>query len=83
MKNKDNLAEVVNRSISETFTRSIHTSITTLLTVVMLIILGVESVRIFAIPMAVGILCGGYSSVCIAGTLWYFIKTRKLKSERA
>ncbi len=83
MKNKDNLAEVVNRSVSETFTRSIHTSITTLLTVVMLIILGVESVRIFAIPMAVGILCGGYSSVCIAGTLWYFIKTRKLKSERA
>ena len=53
------------------------------LTVVMLIILGVESVRIFAIPMAVGILCGGYSSVCIAGSLWYFFKTRKMAKEHA
>ncbi len=84
MKSKDSLADVVNRSISETFTRSIHTSVTTLITVIMLIILGVESVRIFAIPMAVGILCGGYSSVCIAGTVWYFLKTRVLKkSEQA
>ena len=80
---KEELADVVNRSITETFTRSIHTSVTTLITVVMLIILGVESVRIFAIPMAVGILCGGYSSVCIAGTLWYFFKTRVSKKERA
>ena len=76
MRKKDDLADVVNRSISETFTRSIHTSVTTLITVVMLIILGVESVRIFAIPMAVGILCGGYSSVCIAGTLWYFFRKK-------
>ncbi len=84
MKSKDSLADVVNRSISETFTRSIHTSVTTLITVIMLIILGVESVRIFAIPMAVGILCGGYSSVCIAGTVWYFLKTRvSKKSEQA
>ena len=83
MKKKEDLADVVNRSITETFTRSIHTSVTTLLTVVMLIILGVESVRIFAIPMAVGILCGGYSSVCIAGSLWYFFKTRKNKKAHA
>ena len=83
MTKKENLADVVNRSITETFTRSIHTSVTTLITVVMLIILGVESVRIFAIPMAVGILCGGYSSVCIAGSLWYFFKSRKLKKEHA
>ena len=83
MTKKDTLADVVNRSITETFTRSIHTSVTTLITVVMLIILGVESVRIFAIPMAVGILCGGYSSVCIAGSLWYFFKTRSMKKEHA
>ncbi|MBQ2032437.1 MAG: protein translocase subunit SecD [Lachnospiraceae bacterium] len=82
MKGKDSLADVVNRSISETLTRSIHTSITTLITVVMLIILGVESIRIFAIPMAVGILCGGYSSVCLAGTMWYFIKTKLQKKEK-
>jgi len=83
MKKHENLADVVNRSITETFTRSIHTSVTTLITVVMLIILGVESVRIFAIPMAVGILCGGYSSVCIAGSLWYFFKARKKSAGKA
>ncbi len=77
----EKLADVVNRSISETFTRSINTSITTLFTVVMLIIFGVDSVRIFAIPMTVGIICGGYSSVCIAGTLWYFFKTRADKKK--
>ena len=76
---KDNLAEVVNRSVSETFTRSINTSLTTLLTVVVLIILGVESIRIFAIPLAVGLVCGTYSSICITGSLWYFFKTKFAK----
>ncbi len=80
-KKNEKLADVVNRSISETFTRSINTSLTTLFTVVMLIIFGVDSVRIFAIPMTVGIICGGYSSVCIAGTLWYFFKTRAEKKK--
>lgn len=76
MLHKDSLKDVVNRSISETFTRSINTSITTLLTVVVLIILGVESIRIFAVPLAVGLVCGTYSSICITGTLWYGFKTR-------
>lgn len=76
---KDDLADVVNKSISETFTRSINTTITTLLTVVVLIILGVDSIRIFAIPLAAGLLCGTYSSVCITGTLWYAFKKMALK----
>ena len=42
----------------------------------MLIILGVDSVRIFAIPLAVGLVCGAYSSICITGTLWYGMKTK-------
>ena len=75
-KTMDSLKGIVNRSVSETFTRSINTTITTLLTVVALIILGVDSVRIFAIPLAVGLVCGTYSSVCITGTLWYGFKTR-------
>lgn len=73
---KTQLIDVVNESISDTFTRSINTTITTLLTVVMLIILGVDSVRIFAIPLAVGLVCGAYSSICITGTLWYGMKTK-------
>lgn len=73
---KTQLIDVVNESISDTFTRSINTTITTLLTVVMLIILGVDSVRIFAIPLAVGLVCGAYSSICITGTLWYGMKSK-------
>lgn len=72
------LKEVVNSSITQTLTRSINTSLTTFFMVIMLAILGVESVRDFAIPLLGGIIIGAYSSVCITGTLWYTIK-RKLK----
>lgn len=78
-KNKDSLKDVVNASINQTFTRSINTSITTLIMVVMLAILGVESVRQFAIPLMAGVIAGGYSSVCIAGTLWYLLN-KKIKA---
>ncbi len=80
---KDSLADVVNDSISQTFTRSINTSFTTLLTVVILIILGVESIRVFAIPLTVGLICGTYSSVCIAGSLWHFFAVRAERKENA
>lgn len=79
MRNKEALAKVVNQSISQTFSRSINTSLTTLIMVIMLAILGVESVREFAIPLLAGIIAGGYSSVCIAGTLWYFLSTKLAK----
>ena len=79
MLKKDTLAEVVNNSISQTFSRSINTSITTLIMVVMLAVLGVESVREFAIPLIAGIVAGGYSSVFIAGTLWYFLNKKTAK----
>lgn len=81
MLKKDNLKDIVNDSISQTLTRSINTSLTTLLPVIILIILGVESIRAFAIPLAVGIVCGTYSSVCITGTLWYFLKKKTEKAD--
>ena len=68
------LTEVVNQSITQTLTRSINTSLTTFFMVIMLAILGVDSVKDFAIPLLVGIICGGYSSVCITGPLWLTIK---------
>ncbi len=70
------LTEVVNQSITQTLTRSINTSLTTFFMVIMLAILGVDSVKDFAIPLLVGIICGGYSSVCITGPLWLTIKKR-------
>ena len=70
------LTEVVNQSITQTLTRSINTSLTTFFMVIMLAILGVDSVKDFAIPLLVGIICGGYSSACITGPLWLTIKKR-------
>ena len=77
------LAEVVNESITQTLTRSINTSLTTIITVVVLAILGVDSVKDFAIPLLAGFICGGYSSVCITGALWYLMTTRIGKQQTA
>lgn len=82
MKRKDELEDLVNRSITQTLTRSVYTSFTTLITVVVLYILGVTAIREFALPLIVGIICGAYSSVCITGALWYVMKKRqKIKTE--
>nr|MBP3598039.1 protein translocase subunit SecD [Eubacterium sp.] len=77
------MAVVVNESITQTLSRSINTSITTLIMVVVLAIMGVDSVRQFAIPLIAGIVSGAYSSVCLAGTVWFFMnkKAKKAKSD--
>ena len=74
---KQSLEELVNFSITQTFTRSINTSLTTAVMVIVLFIMGVSSVREFALPLIVGIVCGTYSSVCITGALWYVMTTHK------
>lgn len=73
---KSDLSVVVNTSITQTLTRSIYTSFTTFVMVLVLYILGVSSVREFALPLMAGIVCGAYSSVCIAGNLWYVMRTK-------
>ena len=78
---KESVADVVNKSISQTFTRSIYTSLTTLIMVVLLAILGVSSVREFAIPLIAGIIAGGFSSVCISGGIWHLFRNKKKKAE--
>lgn len=75
------LAEIINKSITETLSRSINTSVTTFIMVFVLALLGVSSVRQFAIPLIVGIISGCYSSVCVASPLWYLL-TGKGKSEK-
>lgn len=75
-KSDEAVAEVVNLSITQTLTRSIYTSLTTFVTVAVLFILGVASIREFAAPLMVGIVVGGYSSVCVTGALWYVMRTK-------
>ncbi len=78
-KSPEDLQEVANRSITQTLTRSINTSLTTFIMVFVLFILGVSSIREFALPLMAGIICGGYSSVCITGALWYVFKVKFAK----
>ncbi len=76
MTKKDDLQDVINRSITQTLSRSLFTSLTTLVMVGALYIWGVTSIRDFALPLMVGIICGAYSSVCIAGALWYVLRKK-------
>ena len=71
------LDSIVNRSITQTLTRSIYTSLTTFITIAVLFVMGVSSIREFALPLMVGVVCGAYSSVCITGSLWYEDKDRR------
>lgn len=70
----ESLRALANDSITQTLSRSISTSLTTVVMVLMLLILGVTSIREFALPLLVGIVCGTYSSICIATELWYVMK---------
>ena len=81
MGKKESIYDVVNNSITQTLTRSIYTSFTTFIMVAILFILGVPSIREFALPLMVGVVCGAYSSVCITGALWYTMKERLMKKE--
>ena len=76
MSHKDDLKDVVNRSITQTMSRSIFTSLTTFVMVAVLYVLGVTSIRDFALPLMVGIICGAYSSICLAGSLWYLFRIK-------
>ena len=67
--------EVANVSITETLTRSINTSLSTLVTIIAITIL-VPSVREFTIPLIVGVVCGAYSSIFIASPIWVFLKEK-------
>ncbi len=71
---REDLMEVANRSLTQTLSRSINTSITTFIMVFMLFLLGVVSIREFALPLMAGLICGAYSSICIATELWYVMK---------
>ena len=58
----------------ETLTRSIYTSLTTFLTIAVLFLLGVPTIREFALPLMVGIVAGAFSSVCLTGVIWYLMR---------
>ena len=73
---RESLEETVDKSITQTMSRSIFTSLTTFIMVAVLYLFGVTSIRDFALPLMVGIVCGTYSSICLAGSMWYLFRTK-------
>ncbi len=76
---KEDLTVLVNEAVNQTLSRSLFTSLTTFIMVAVLYILGVSSVKEFALPLMIGIICGTYSSVCLASALWYILRTKAVK----
>ncbi len=81
MSHKDDYNSLVNKSVSQTITRSLFTSITTFIMVLSLFIFGVTDIRNFALPLMVGVVAGTYSSIFIASPIWMDLKT-KFKKEK-
>ena len=79
---KTALKDIVNDSITTTLSRSIFTSLTTFVMVVCLYIFGVSSIKEFALPLMVGIVCGTYSSICLAGAMWFVFRSKFVKKEK-
>ena len=72
-------SEKVDGGIKSTLMRSLNTTITTLVTIGLIYILGVTSIKQFALPLIVGILAGAYSSICLAGNFWTIFRGKKKK----
>jgi SecD/SecF fusion protein len=80
---KDELTDIADTSVTQTLTRSINTSVTTFIMVLLLYIMGVASIKDFSLPLMVGIVAGLFSSVCISTNLWYDMKIHFGKSAKA
>ena len=72
----ESLASIVNTSVTQTLTRSLYSNITTFITIFVLYLYSVPSVREFALPIMIGLIAGCFSSVFVTGPLWYVMKTR-------
>ncbi|WP_284637947.1 protein translocase subunit SecF [Paenibacillus silviterrae] len=82
LKSSEDLAKLLNDSIWQTMARNINTVITVLIAAVCLLIFGSESIKLFALAKLVGLTSGAYSSICIAGPLWYYFKNKSLSSSK-
>ncbi len=74
--------ELVNTSIRESLSRAVNTSITTLITIVALYVLGVDSVKEFSLPIIIGLIAGTYSSIFMAAPFWGYLSRKKKAGAR-
>lgn len=79
----ESISEMVNRSIGETLGRTVNSTITTLITIVLIYILGVSTIKQFALPLIIGIVAGAYTSIFIASTFWAAWKEANAEAKAA
>ena len=78
---REDFASVAERSVWQTMGRTINTTLTTLFTIGMVFILGVPSLKQFTLPLIVGIIAGGWSSVLLSCSLWNVFR-KKFRKKR-
>ncbi len=79
---KESAENLINNSIKQSLKRTINTSFTTLVAILILYIVGVEAIKVLALPLMIGVLAGTYSSMFIASPIWYELKNRKIKTAK-
>ena len=79
---REGRAELVDISIMQTLNRSVNTVVTSLFPLVALFFLGGESIKIFVLVMLLGFIVGAYSSICVAGPVWYDINNARSSSSK-
>lgn len=83
-KTRQDLADLVNKSVSQTLMRSLYTALTVFIAALFLLLLGGASIRMFSLAMVIGLLFGAYSSIFIASPLWFVLKSKqKIKPAKA
>lgn len=76
---KEQLADIVNKSLRQTMGRSVNTVLTVIIVTVSLLVLGAPSIENFSIALLIGLMTGMYSSICIAAQIWYSLKVREMQ----
>ncbi len=80
---REPLEAIVNASVTQTLTRSIYSTLTTFITIFVLYLMGVSSIKEFALPIIIGLIAGAYSSIFITSNLWYVMRTKLGKKAAA
>lgn len=84
LKTRQDLIDLVNKSVAQTIMRSIYTAVTVFIAALFLFLLGGESIRMFSLAMVIGLIFGAYSTIFIASPFWFLLKSRqKNKPARA
>lgn len=79
--NFSTLAKIINRSITQSFTRTMNTSISTLIAILAFLVLGTSSIFTFTLALVIGLLAGTYSSLFLASQIWLVWRGRNLKDK--